>query len=88
MYRPEKSNHATSTCLSSFRDPNDPGQNFIYHLGDANVWVSNISPHREDHFNDEPGEVEFILNVDSGSPIDVAITITVEDGFVEEVLDP
>jgi hypothetical protein len=64
-----------------FRDAGDPGQNFVYTLGDANVWVSNVSPHRQDHFDGEPGGVEFILNVDFPSPIDVAVTITVDDAF-------
>jgi hypothetical protein len=63
----------------------EPDQNFIYNLGDANVWVSNVSPHLQDHFNGEPAGVEFILNVEFPSPIDVAITITVEDDFPIEV---
>ena len=63
----------------------EPNQNFMYHVGDANVWVSNVSPHREDHFGGEPGGVEFIINVNSGTPIDVAITITVEDDFPVDV---
>ncbi len=54
-------------------------QSFIYHLGDANVWVSNVSPHFNDHFPGEPGGVEFVVNVDWGSPLDIGITITVED---------
>jgi hypothetical protein len=69
----------------AFKDAGDPGQNFIYHLGDANVWVSNVSPHRQDHFDGEPGGVEFILNVDFPSPIDVAVTLTVEDNFPIEI---
>ena len=47
------------------------GQQFLYNLGDANVWVSNISPHQ--------GGVEFILHVDWPDPLNVAVTITVED---------
>jgi len=57
----------------------------MYNLGDANVWVSNVSPHFNDHFNGEPGGVEFIVNVDFPSPIDVAVTITVEDQTPVEV---
>jgi hypothetical protein len=68
-----------------FKDPNDPGQNFRYWLGDADVWVSNISPHLQDHFDGEPGGVEFILHVNWSSPLDVAVTITVEDNFPVEV---
>ena len=68
-----------------FKEVGDPGQDFIYHVGDANVWVSNISPHRQAHFDGEPGGIEFILNVDFPSPIDVAITITVEDNFPVEI---
>jgi hypothetical protein len=54
-------------------------QDFIYNLGDADIWVSNISPHFGDHFSDEPGGVEFILHVDWNEPLDVGITVTVED---------
>ncbi len=64
-----------------FRDAGDPGQNFRYNLGAANVWVSNVSPHCNDHSQGEPGGVEYVLNVDFPTPIDVAVTITVEDGF-------
>jgi hypothetical protein len=51
------------------------GQQFNYHLGDANVWVSNISPHQ--------GGVEFILNVDWPNPLNIAVTITVEDSSLD-----
>jgi hypothetical protein len=39
-------------------------------LGDADVWVSNISPHQ--------GGVEFILHVNWPQPLNIAVTITVE----------
>jgi len=78
-----------------FREAGEPSQNFRYHLGDAKVWVSNVSPHFNDHFKDEVGGVEFILNVEApgGIPgltfsgIDVAITITVEDNFPVQVIE-
>jgi hypothetical protein len=54
-------------------------QDFIYILGDADIWVSNISPHFNSHFNGELGGVEFILHVNWHAPLDVGITITVED---------
>ena len=54
-------------------------QNFMYNVGAANVWVSNVSPHFNDHFQGEPGGVEYILNVDWQSPLNVAVTVTVED---------
>lgn len=44
------------------------------HLGDADVWVSNIGPHDPEG---EAGGVEFILHVDWGSPLIVQVTITV-----------
>jgi hypothetical protein len=56
-----------------------PWQDFMYNLGDADIWVSNISPHAGDHFSGEPGGVEFILHVIWDSPLDVGITIVVED---------
>ena len=60
-------------------------QDYMYNLGDANVWFSNVSPHFNDHFSGEAGGVEFIVNVDFPSPIDVAVTITVEDQTPVEV---
>jgi hypothetical protein len=44
------------------------------HLGDANVYVTNIGPHGPVA---EPGGVEFLLHVDFNSPLDVIVTITV-----------
>jgi hypothetical protein len=61
----------------------DPARNFIYWLGDANVWVSNISPHFEDHYRGEVSGVEFIINVDFDSPLDVAFTVTVEEERIQ-----
>ena len=58
---------------------------WIYHVGAANIWVSNVSPHFNDHFGGEPGGVEFILHVDFSSPLNVAITITVDDAIPIEV---
>jgi len=78
----------------NLKDAGEPDQNFRYHLGDINVWVSNVSPHCNDHFIDEVGGVEFIINVDGPegiggafSGIDVAITITVEDNYPVEVIE-
>jgi hypothetical protein len=60
-------------------------QDFIYNLGSAPVWVSNVSPHFNSHFGGEVGGVEFLLHVDHNRPIDVAITITVEDNTPVEI---
>jgi hypothetical protein len=57
----------------------DITQDFIYQLGDANVWVSNVSPHYNSHFGGEQGGVEYILNVDWPEPLDIGVTVTVED---------
>jgi hypothetical protein len=54
-------------------------QDFRYNLGDADVWVSNISPHFNQHFPGEPGGVEFILHVNWDAPLNIGVTITVED---------
>lgn len=64
--------------------PTPPTQNFHYHLGAANVWISNIGPHKN-AFTDDPGGVEFHINVDWPSPLDVAVTITVEDELPVEI---
>jgi hypothetical protein len=55
-----------------------PPQDFFYHLGDATVWVSNVSPHLNE-FAGQAGGVEFFLHVDVDFPIDVGITVTVEN---------
>jgi hypothetical protein len=65
--------------------PPERQQFFGYHLGEADIWVSNISPHYHHHFDGEPGGVEFILHVDWPAPLDVAYTITVEDDEVQEI---
>lgn len=64
--------------------PIPPVQDFHYHLGEATVWVSNISPHKNE-FTDDPGGVEFFLHVDWDERLDVAITITVEDDVPVEI---
>ena len=61
-----------------------PLQDFHYVLGAANVWISNIGPHKNE-FSGEVGGVEFHLNVDFNAPIDVAVTITVEDALPVEI---
>jgi hypothetical protein len=48
-----------------------PPPNFSFNLGDADVSVSNISPHS--------GGVEFILNVNWNSALNVVVDITVLD---------
>lgn len=55
---------------SVFGEHGGPGQDFSYNLGDADVSVSNISPHK--------GGVEFILHVNWPQPLNIAVTITVE----------
>lgn len=46
------------------------------HLGDADVYVTNVGPHDPEGGD---GGVEFHLHVDFGSPLDVIVTITVDD---------
>jgi hypothetical protein len=75
------------TLDKPFREVGEPGQDFRYHLGDANVWVSNVSPHYNDHYANEPGGVEYILHVDWPDPLDIAVTITIDDRFPESI-DP
>ncbi len=69
---------------SSMIRPGSPGQNFFYHLGLASVWVSNIFPRRNE-FRGDPGAVTFYLHVDWSTPLDVAVTITVEDNLPIEI---
>jgi hypothetical protein len=53
------------------------------HLGEANVYVTNVGPHGVTDV--EAGGVEFHLHADSGSPLDVVVTITVPDNIEEFV---
>jgi hypothetical protein len=55
-------------------DPNQPEPGRP-HLGDANVYVTNIGPHGDP--GGEAGGVEFFLHADVGFPIDVVVTFTV-----------
>ncbi len=61
--------------------PGAIGQDFFYHLGEASVWVSNVTP--RGGLTD--GSVDFLLHVDWDTPLDVAVTITVEDTFPVDV---
>jgi hypothetical protein len=65
--------------------PTPPFQNFFYILGDADIWVTNISPHLNEFRSDDPGGVRFILHVNWGAPLDGAVTITVEDELPLEI---
>lgn len=47
------------------------------HLGEANVYVTNIGPHDPEGGPGSSGGVEFHLHVDSASPLDVIVTISV-----------
>lgn len=49
-------------------------------LGSAPVYVTNVGPHGS---GGEAGGVEFLLHVDFGAPLDIAVTITVEDSIEE-----
>jgi len=62
-------------------DPDDasPGRP---HLGEANVYVTNIGPHDAEG---GPGGVEFYLHVDSDMPLDVLVTIT-DLGLIERMV--
>lgn len=54
--------------------------------GDANIWVSNIHPYirvPSQDLNVQNGGVEFVINVEWGSPLLIATTITVFDEVVE-----
>jgi len=44
------------------------------HLGDANVYITNIGPHDPEGAS---GGVEFHVHADSPSPLDVIVTISV-----------
>jgi hypothetical protein len=46
-----------------------------FNLGDADVYVTNVSPHQ--------GGVEFILHVNWNSPLDVLVDLTVLDPYVQ-----
>jgi hypothetical protein len=56
--------------------PNHPNER-IRHLGDANVWVSNVGVHGDDGTPNDG--VEFIINVDFPQPLFVVVDITILD---------
>ncbi|OHR69535.1 hypothetical protein HMPREF3291_00445 [Bacillus sp. HMSC76G11] len=62
----------------------EPRQNFHYILEEAAVWITNIGPHKNEFTND-PGGVEFFIHSSFRGPIDVAITISVEDNLPVEI---
>jgi len=47
--------------------------------GDAAIWVKNVHPHGPNPGDTITGGVEFFLQVDWGTPLDVATDITVFD---------
>ncbi len=55
--------------------PNHPNERLRF-AGDANIWVSNISPHGDGSPN---FGVEFAVNVDFFNPLFVVVDITVLD---------
>jgi len=70
---------AVAITAAEWLAPADPGYVLAEqrpHLGDATIWVSNVGPHGGPN---EPGGVEFALQVDWGDPLDVMVTITVFD---------
>jgi len=54
------------------------------HLGEANVYVTNIGPHSDP--GGEAGGVEFYLHVDWASPLNVVATITVLGECTEQMV--
>lgn len=68
--------HVSAAEATEFGAANVPGQSFDYRLGEADVWASNVSP--------SAGGVEFILHIAWPAPIDVVVTITVEDGAPQQ----
>jgi hypothetical protein len=63
------------------RDTSHPPQDYEFITirlpgsGDADVWVTNISP--------DLGNVQYFLHVAWSAPLDIAVTITVENDFIE-----
>lgn len=62
-------------------DPDNPYRGRP-HLGEANVYVTNVGPHDS---AGGPGGVEFYLHVDSEVPLDVLVTIT-DMGLIERTV--
>ena len=56
--------------------PNHPNER-RRNLGDANIWVSNVSVHGDDGTPNDG--VEFIINVDFPNPLFVVVDITLLD---------
>lgn len=71
----------TGTGAVTYTHDSSPGHP---HLGQANVYVTNIGPHDSEG---GPGGVEFYLHADSDTPLDVLVTIT-DLGEVERTIMP
>ncbi len=52
----------------TIREPSPPFQDFYYVLGDADVWISNISPHHNTFRNDDPGGCTIYFTRRLGQP--------------------
>ena len=59
----------------------DPNVRLLVHGPD--VRITNIAPHDDEGGG---GGIEFVVNVDSPTPVDVAVTLTVLEDFQSHVL--
>ena len=50
-----------------------------YNLSDADIYVTNVGPHKDEGAH--MGGVEFILHVNGDSPLDVVVAITVLEPY-------
>jgi hypothetical protein len=55
------------------------------HLGEANVWVTNVGPHNPE--GGPVGGVEFHIHSDFSSPINVLVTISVLEDIEGDVFN-
>ncbi|HEY7581647.1 MAG TPA: hypothetical protein VH855_28960 [Acetobacteraceae bacterium] len=71
-----------SACEAKFFDAENP----LRWRGDAPISVKNVRPHGPNPGDTNTGGVEFFLVVEWGSPLDVAVDITVIDTPEQVVL--
>jgi hypothetical protein len=76
-----------SACECSFPEDNLSGaEGVVRTRGDAAIYVKNIRPHGPNPGQAITGGVEFILQVDWGTPLNVATDITVVEDPVGKVI--
>lgn len=76
-----------SACEVSFPPDNLFGvEGAVRFRGDAGIWVKNVHPHGPNPGDNITGGVEFFVQIDWGTPLNIATDITVVNEPVQKVI--